>query len=236
MHAKHLIPDPGQAYDIFFVNVRDYVQGKTTPSDAPEWDFIPSSELAELRQAYSDWHAAYLPTTKIHTPAETAGRNAAWKRSKQVLSRFIQVWFRGFPSRVTDADLLNMSIPPLDRTRTPVPPPEIQVEADLTFPGIHLVELRRIRHVAGTASDARSDYGVRIYYGLTGQPSARHPFRLDGPLTDAMELPYSVFTRRAKERFDFNGESGSKVYFCLRYENSKGQSGPFGPVLSAVIP
>jgi hypothetical protein len=26
------------------------------------------------------------------------------------------------------------------------------------------------------------------------------------------------------------------VYFCLRYENSKGEAGPFGPVLSAVIP
>jgi hypothetical protein len=26
------------------------------------------------------------------------------------------------------------------------------------------------------------------------------------------------------------------VYFCLRYENPKGQTGPFGPILKAVIP
>jgi hypothetical protein len=129
-----------------------------------------------------------------------------------------------------------MGIPPIDRIHTNVPRPENQVEADLTFPGIHLVELRRIRPVAGTAPDARSDYGVRIYYALSGEPDDRFPFRLAEPLKIGKVLPYSVFTRRKKERFDFNGESGSTVYFCLCYENSKGEAGPFGPVLSAVVP
>jgi hypothetical protein len=45
-----------------------------------------------------------------------------------------------------------------------------------------------------------------------------------------------AFTRRKRERFDFDGESGNTVYFCLRYENSKGEAGPFGPLLSAVVP
>jgi hypothetical protein len=40
-------------------------------------------------------------------------------------------------------------------------------------------------------------------------------------------------------RFDFPGDSGSTVYFCLRYENEKGGKegeGPFGPILRAIIP
>jgi hypothetical protein len=86
------------------------------------------------------------------------------------------------------------------------------------------------------AEDAGSDYGVRIYYALSGEPDDRFPFRLAEPLKIGKVLPYSVFTRRKKERFDFNGESGSTVYFCLCYENSKGEAGPFGPVLSAVVP
>ncbi|MDR2360121.1 MAG: hypothetical protein LBD85_02420 [Oscillospiraceae bacterium] len=231
MARKSLIPDAGPKYDVFFNNVMRYVDVQ-----ASVWTFIPEAERKALYSAYNLWYNAYFPTTTLHTPAETAVRDEAWKTTKQVLSRFIKVWFRGFPDQVTNADLLKMGIPPLDTERTPIPPPENQVEADLTFPGIHMVELQRIRPVAGTAPDARSDYGVRIYYGITGKASEKHPFRLDGPLTDAMELPYSVFTRRKKERFDFNGERGSTVYFCLRYENSKGQSGPFGPVLSAVIP
>ncbi|MDR2069444.1 MAG: hypothetical protein LBP71_06205 [Spirochaetaceae bacterium] len=234
---KHFIPGPGPAYDTFFNNVRQYTNAKCSPPDAPEWSFIPSAELAALNDAYADWHAAYTPTIKPHTPAETAARNAAWKRSKKVLARFIQVWFRGFPDRVTEEDLRNMGIPPIDDIRSPVPPPQVQVEADLVFPGIHMVELRKIRPVSGPDQpDPRSDYGVRIYYGFTGSASEQYPFRLADPLKTGKVLPYSIFTRKQKERFDFDGESGNTVYFCLRYENSKGEVGPFGPVLSAVIP
>jgi hypothetical protein len=238
-HGTTFIPVAGPAYDTFFKNIRDYVNAKCAPAppDAPQWSHIPAAEREALNAAYTDWSAAYLPTLKPHTPAETAARNAAYKRSKKVLSRFIQVWFRGFPETVTEEDLRNMEIPPVSGGRAPIPPPEIQVEADLVFPGIHMVELRKIRAVANLERpDPRSDYGVRIYYGFSGSPSDQYPFRLDKPLKTGKVLPYSVFTRRQKERFDFDGESGNTVYFCLRYENSKGQAGPFGPVLQAVIP
>jgi hypothetical protein len=231
-HKQSFIPGPGPAYDTFFKNICQYVNTKCTGS-TPEWTHIPAAERTALNDAYADWYTGYTPTLKPHTPAETAAR----KRSKKVLSRFIQVWLRGFPEVVTEADLRNMAIPPIDSVRSPIPPPEIQVEADLVFPGIHLVELRKIRPMAGLdRPDPRSDYGVRIYYALSGEPSERFPFRLASPLKIGKVLPYSVFTRRRKERFDFNGESGSAVYFCLRYENSKGDAGPFGPVLSAVVP
>jgi hypothetical protein len=77
---------------------------------------------------------------------------------------------------------------------------------------------------------------VRIYYGIIEEDSEKYSFRLAGPLKTGKMLPYSVFIRKRKERFDFDGKSGNTVYFCLRHENSKGQAGPFGPVLSAVIP
>ncbi|MDR2359873.1 MAG: hypothetical protein LBD85_01140, partial [Oscillospiraceae bacterium] len=192
-HSKPLIPSAGAAYDIFFANIVEYVTARATL-----WNFIPETERTALKAAYTDWHAAYIPTTRPHTPGVTTARNLAYKRTKAVLSRFIKVWFRGFPEKVTDDDLVNMGIPPIDTDRTPIPPPENQVEADITFPGIHMVELQRIRPVAGTAPDARSDYGVRIYYGITGEVSEALPFRLDGPVKTAKVLPYSVFTRRKK--------------------------------------
>jgi hypothetical protein len=88
----------------------------------------------------------------------------------------------------------------------------------------------------GTAPDLRSDYGVRIYYGLSGEPTETHRFRVTGTPKTGKDLPESLFTRRKKERFDFDGESGKTVYFCLRYENPAGKAGSFGPILSAVIP
>jgi hypothetical protein len=68
-------------------------------------------------------------------------------------------------------------------------------------------------------------------------PSGRH--RISAPPETGEDLPHSVFTRKKKYRFDFDGDSGRTVYFCLKYENGKGGEageGPFGPILSAVIP
>jgi hypothetical protein len=50
------------------------------------------------------------------------------------------------------------------------------------------------------------------------------------------DLPHSRWTRRRKERFDFDGDSGKTAYFCVCYENGKGEAGEFGPMFHAVIP
>jgi hypothetical protein len=49
-------------------------------------------------------------------------------------------------------------------------------------------------------------------------------------LTSGEQLPFSKFTRRKKELFDFTQkDSGKTVYFCVRYENAKGEPEPWGP-------
>jgi hypothetical protein len=100
------------------------------------------------------------------------------------------------------------------------------------------VELRKIRPIAGAgnAPHGRSNYGVRIYWGLSGSPTETDRFRVTEPPASGRDLPHSRFTRRQKEFFNFDKESGNTVYFCLRYENPTGGEGPFGPILSAVIP
>jgi hypothetical protein len=233
--GKSLIPSCGPAYDRFNKNIVDYV-GQMCGGPAPQWIHIPQTEQTALTDAYADWYAGYSRTITAHTKADTEAMKAAYRRSKKVLSRFIQVWIRGFPDIVTAEHLANMNIPVIDNTRSPVPEPDNQVEADLTFPGIHMVELVKIRPVSGTPPDARSDYGVRIHFGFSGPPSEKFPFRLVNVPKRGEDLPYSVFTKKKKKRFDLEGESGCTVYFCLRYENSKGDVGPFGPMLSAVIP
>ena len=84
-----------------------------------------------------------------------------------------------------------------------------------------------------------ADWGVRIFWGILGEPTALDKFRLLAPPVTGNDLPHSVFTHRKKYRFDFEGDSGRTVWFCLRYENSKGGregEGPFGPLFSAIIP
>ena len=136
-----------------------------------------------------------------------------------------------------DIVALGLSLP---NPSSPILRPTAQPTADLAFPGIHLVELRNIRPVeGGIIPDPRSDYGVRIFYGLSGDPTENHRFRVTGVPKTGKDLPESLFTRRKRELFDFDGESGKTVYFCLQYEIPRGGQegkGPFGPILFAVIP
>jgi hypothetical protein len=167
-----------------------------------------------LRQAMDDDERTRVITVRCQAAFKTLTAKARYFKDR---------FFKMPPLDEGDITALGLRIP--DPRHTPVPVPEAQAQADLTFPGIHLVELRNIRPVSGTAPDPRSDYGVRIYYGFSGPPSARFPFRVTGVPKTGTDLPYSIFTRRKKERFDFDGESGNTVYFCLRYENSKGEAG-----------
>jgi hypothetical protein len=232
--SRDYIPDRDPEFDIFFHYLVEYVNQKTG-GETPQWTHIPVATLMMLRSMLGRWDITYEPTKGPHTPVETEAKNLSKKEAKKTIRPFVNQYLR-FPP-VSDMDRTAMGIPNKDTIPTPIPPPQAQPEGDLTFPGVHLVELANIRAVKGsTAPEARSDYGVRIYYGLTGPASDKYRFRLDAEPKTGEDLPYSVFTRRKKQRFDFDGESGYTVYFCLRYENPKGQAGPYGPMLSAVIP
>jgi hypothetical protein len=45
------------------------------------------------------------------------------------------------------------------------------------------------------------------------------------------------FVRKKKESFVFQPQdSGKRAYFALRYENSKGEAGPWCPIFSVLVP
>jgi hypothetical protein len=79
------------------------------------------------------------------------------------------------------------------------------------------------------SEDKRAYYGCKIVYEMF-ENSDQAP-------TNPKQLTEDRFTRKKKESFIFQPEdSGKRVYFSLRYENSKGKSGPWCPIFSAVIP
>jgi hypothetical protein len=143
----------------------------------------------------------------------------------------------------TEAMFAAMGLAVGDGTRTDIPAPKSQAEADITRPGPHLLELR-IRLVPGLPPDPyQDDYGYRIYHGVMppGGASAEAAKGKRKELTklpiNGDDLPFSFFTNRRRERFDYPAEdSGKTAYFCIIEENSKGDKGSWGPVFSAVIP
>jgi hypothetical protein len=147
-----------------------------------------------------------------------------------------------FSPPLTDADFVSLGLKPKDTTQTPVPEPVGQAEADVTYPGPHLLKLH-IKPLEGTRRDPLFHYGCRIYYGVMPhggatlkQAAGANHYLMAAPV-QGEDLPRSTLTRRKKETMVFSAsDSGKTAYFCIRYENSKGDSGPWGPVFSAVIP
>jgi hypothetical protein len=210
-------------------------------TQASVWN-VPSTEVSELQTLTA---AADAALTAAQSSERTAVVTANCKAAFDALvakMRFVKSRYFLSPP-LTDADIISLELKPKDTTHTPVPPPTAQAEADITRPGVHLLELH-LRPISGSPPDPhRSDYGYRVYYGVLPPGGASVEVAtgtkrelLKVPVSGE-ELPHSKFTRRKKELFDFAQEdSGKTVYFCIRYENSKGEPGPWGPIFSSVIP
>ncbi|MDR2743545.1 MAG: hypothetical protein LBB98_15550 [Treponema sp.] len=234
--SKNYIPGADAAFDRWFSFMYQYVSQKCA-GQQPAWTHIPPAALSKLGEVHAAWKDAYGATIGPHTPVETEAKNEAKKAAEGAARPFVNQYLRYPP--VTNEDRTAMEIPIRDTTHTPVPRPDMQAEADVAYPGVHRIELTNIRTVGSGKDDSRSEFGVRIFWGILGPATEHDKFRISAPPLTGDDLPHSTFTHRKHYTFNFEGDSGKTVYFCLRYENSKGGEdgeGPFGPIFVAVIP
>jgi hypothetical protein len=231
------IPKPYPIFRVWITNFNTVVQANKVA-----WG-LSTEECTALETAV----IAYLLKDDLANGAEATAairlerkkaNSALIDQTRHFVNKFINVNDTvGAPQR------LELGLHIYDGTRTPTPPPSAQAEADVRFPGIHLIELYIKKIAVGTPDTSKIDYGVRIYYGIMPQGGASVE-AATGSKRELMkqpqsgnELPHSVFTRKKKYRFDFGEEDRGKwVYFCLRYENSKGETGPWGPIMNMIIP
>ena len=190
---------------------------------------------ASLKELLEEFEAALL---KVLDPYHSSMDVAKKNRLKEALTKAIRTYVQAFLARnpaVNIDDRTYMQLPVYDTTPTTVPAPDMQATADLSFPGPGLVEVRSIRQ-STEKPVSKAGYGVRIHYGILSNSQDTGKFRLAQRPKTGEDLPHSVFTRRQRHQFDFDGESGNEIFICLRYENSKGQVGPFGKIITAFIP
>jgi hypothetical protein len=222
---KSFIPNSYPAYDTFFKNICQYVNTRCGGS-TPEWTHIPADERTTLNDAYADWYTYYARVKVPHTPADTAAARAAFTRSKKVLSRFIQVWFRGFRNIVTEEDLKNMAIPPIDTTRTPIGRPP-------TRPVFRIV-LKDTRLLAIYFQDEGSESRA-IPYGMNGAVISWGIF--DAPPPGPEALLHTELATRTPHLLRFTEEDrGKTVYIALQWQNESGVRGDSTEIQWAIIP
>jgi hypothetical protein len=234
MMAKDSIPHKEAAFDAFFKNYCQVV-AKYTAGAVPVWGHIPAARVTELNDAYAAWYTAWIYLEGPHTHADVVIKDEVKAAGMKTLREFHNEYIL-YSRNVTAAQLAELGCQRRDISPTIIPPPTSQAIAEFIYGGLHELILTKIHAIGILSVDPRSDYGVSIHFGILDPANPGGLFRIGAPPLTGDDLPHSVFTRKKKHIFNFEGCSGMTVYFCLRYENKKGEPGPYGPIFSVTIP
>jgi hypothetical protein len=228
MTAKHdYIPHNDADFDRWFKFLNQYVTQKCTGS-TPAWTHIPAPARTALQDAYAAWYTAWSKTAGPHTKVDTEAKNDAKKAAEQAARPFVNQYLR-FPP-VTNEDRTAMEIHNPDLIRTPIPAPDTRPEF-----AFFLKDIRRIgvdfwdQGQGGPGGGKAKPYGYQgaVIYWLV---SAAAP-------ADPGELTNSVLATRTPHVLEFaEPQRGQTVYLALRWQNEKGEKGPWSEIQSTVIP
>ncbi|MDR2496342.1 MAG: hypothetical protein LBD21_04365 [Tannerellaceae bacterium] len=177
-----------------------------------------------LKGAYTDYKAKYAivndPTT--HTPVAVANKNAAKKSLIEGLRRFIKEHIV-YNSLITDADLISLGLKPHKTTHTPAAvattyPVAIKIES--SAPGVLLI------HVEDSEKNKpNKTKGFVCRYAILDE----HPTYWD-------KLPQKAYSQSSTLTLTFDiNQCGKTVYLSMCWENTRGEHGNWGPIVSAII-
>jgi hypothetical protein len=181
------------------------------------------TELTTLRDtARAALEAAKNETTR--TPVATAQCKEAFDVLIDFMRDFKRRYFLSPP--LLDSDYISLGLKPHDPIPTPSGPPTAQVTIESYLVGRHELGLRII-YIDGSPTDP-ANKGYRIWYSVVVPGET--------PPASPNELRNSFYTKRKKDVIEFDfGDSGKTAYFAVQIEN-EGKKGPWGPLVSALIP
>jgi hypothetical protein len=160
-----------------------------------------------------------------HGVLDTQRKNEARDALTTALRAFVMGYITYNPS-VTDDDRREMGAPIHDKTHSPAPVPTSRPIIDTAAVDNRQVAVD-LRELAGDKRGKPAGvHGAEILYELRDDPPAT-----------AEDLRHSSFATKTRMVYTFTeAERGKKVYFAARWENTRGEKGPWSDVVSAIIP
>jgi hypothetical protein len=196
-----------------------------TGTNAQNWS-VPAdvvNELAELEKE-ADTTLTAAKNEETRTPVANARCKTAFDALTAKMRDIKKRWFYVPP--LADADLIGLGLKPKDTIPTPSGTPTAQVTVETFLVGRHQLGVK-INYVTGNPSDT-ANKGYRIWHSEIAQSET--------PPANPGDLRNSFYTKRKKDVIDFEfGDSGKTAYFAVQIEN-EGKKGPWGPLVSALIP
>jgi hypothetical protein len=214
------------------VMTRDYIlvpANRTRMGFAPDtpqgvwFDTVFTPAFEKVSSCYANWQNPAERTPRITTQLQEA--------EAVFIPEYRQLYTGTLKNSplVTDDELQGMGLPKRSGGgHTPVPAPRRHpaAEADTS-------ELRRVTIAFFEDEDTHKKakphgvHGVEVLWAVFDHTQDVH----------ISELTHSSFDTHTPLTLEFADEDRGKVlYFALRWENTRGEKGPFGPVLNAIIP
>jgi hypothetical protein len=189
---------------------------------------VPGERYQQLAVQRDDF------SQKLDTAEEPATRTKLTVLAKDKVRKKLEADIRQFVNQylaynpeVTDVDHEGLGIPIHSKGRHPSPLattyPDFDVDSSMIRRlTIHFYDQGSVKSKAKPAGQ----HGAEIRWAI-----------LDTPPVDVKELIHSSFDTRTPFTLEFEGhECGKTVYFCLCWENTRGEKGPWSKIVSAIIP
>jgi hypothetical protein len=191
-----------------------------------EWN-VPQEEVNALNLLITEFENALAVVenpatrTKVTVQEKNSIRKAVKGKTRFILKAFVT-----YNPAVTDVDRDAMGLPIHKTGRTPVPVILTVPFAEVELPSQAVVEI----HFRDSESPRRAKpagaHGVEIAWAV-----------LETPPEDWKELIHSSFDTKTPYRLTFDGaERGKFLYFALRWENTRGEKGPWSGIYNTIIP
>lgn len=217
------IPAPDDEFDTY---ARDQFGPYANANTAPLG--IPVAEMTALNAAIDAWGYSWTGFTNAEAAFRAATDDKGLKR--QTLENIIRDIAQGVQLRpaVTDAQKAALGITVRKTTKTPVAVPT-------TVPILPRIDtstraILRLFFADSTTPDSKAK--------PAGVQGAEIREQIGGPApTNPETMAFLAIDTRSPYRADFEQtDVGKTVYFALRWVNTRGQSGPWSQIFSAVIP
>ncbi|MDR2691729.1 MAG: hypothetical protein LBB73_05450 [Dysgonamonadaceae bacterium] len=192
--------------------------------DTPQGKWIDTEfyqKYAIFIETYREWENPATRTSLVNTDL-----TCAQKEFEAVYRQLYSGFLRQSPL-VTEADLIAMGFPARrEGRRKRVPVPNSSPTATVHLPSSGVVEIHYIDK--STHSRAKPDgvHGAEIAWKILDIPPEQWQSLTN--ISKSMRTPFRL-------SFDLDVQ-GKKLYFALRWENTRGEKGPWSAIRSTVIP
>ncbi|WP_043588009.1 hypothetical protein [Geminisphaera colitermitum] len=221
MGGQNYIPAKDEDFDIWQRNFIIKLSPIATRLGIPE---ARSNTLESLQGQWTDaWLTASAPATRTSVAVEAK----SWARSNyEAEIRAVVRQYITYNDQASDADRISLGLPIHKESRTPAPVPTTY--PDYTIDTSVIRQLTIYFHDQNKTNKAKpaGTHGAEILWAIR-----------DTPPTSIEDLTRSGFDTHSPFTLTFDeNQRGKIVYFCLRWENTRGLKGPWSEIGSAIIP